>query len=126
MNAITAMGSDTGIAKWRIAMLVIGVLVSILGAVGSVLLTLLLSTASTANANALRATNIAQAEHEYNLQQDAKISLTISNQASIQAAMTTLTANVSALTLQVAHISDRQDSHTEAINSIIQRTRPSH
>jgi septal ring factor EnvC (AmiA/AmiB activator) len=118
------MGSDTGIAKWRIAMLVIGVLVSVLGALGSVLLALLLSTASSANANSLRATNLAQAEHEYNLQQDAKINLAASNQATIQAALTTLTANVSALTLQVAHISDRQDAHSDALNALIQQSRP--
>lgn len=124
VSAIDAMGSDTGIAKWRIAMLVIGVLVSVLGALGSVLLALLLSTASSANANSLRATNLAQAEHEYNLQQDAKINLAASNQATIQAALTTLTANVSALTLQVAHISDRQDAHSDALNALIQQSRP--
>lgn len=126
MRPLQAMESESGIAKWRIAMLAIGTLVSILGATGSVLLALLLGSANTANVNASHAIAAAQAEREYNLKQDSKINLAVTNQATMQSALATLTSNVSALTLQVAHINDRQEQLSESQKTLIQNSRPKH
>lgn len=96
----------------------------VLAAVITVLLSLILVAVNGTNSNAEKALNVAQAVRDHNYEQDQSLALLqveVQSQKSITNAMV---ANIQALTLQITHISDKQEQLNDAQKTLIQQARP--
>lgn len=117
VRPVEVMESESAIAKWRIGMAVIGALVS-------VLLSLLVVNSYHSVDLADNANNIAMEAANYNKVQDERQANLQKEADANQAVGVAITANLAQVTLQIARLADKIDQLENTQKELIQRSRP--